>query len=452
MKSFGSIVFILLAWSTHAQFLSRAAALEDLNLLKAEIIRYNPALKIYHPEFEIEASKLVAQLKSDSVSLFEHFTEISRMCALANEGHFLLGNWQDPVHEGVPKDSLAYLPLQVRILDHQLYIWRDYSNERPFHQGDRIIAIEGVSVDDVLNRMLSLMPADGDIQTYAYRKIESSFNLLYLFHFPQKESIAFEYIDINGDRSKARIKTLKLSEQRENYDEFFSNKNEDSEQEATGFYQLTYHEDYTYWKLPSFDRSRVEKYEVKSKKMYKSLFKEFKEKGVQNLIVDLRDNTGGLNEFADDMVPFILHTEREDPYLKKTISWEAKEREYSFPRRSKHAFEGRIYVLVNGKTFSAGASLARFLKEYADAIVIGTETGTRYDGFAAGSTQYVSLPNCGVSIGIPRYHILYPKSAKQQETNRGLIPDFEIRYGIEDLVNERDLHLEYSLKLIQGEP
>lgn len=149
------------------------------------------------------------------------------------------------------------------------------------------------------------------------------------------------------------------------------------------------------------------------------------------------------------MVPFILKKPGQDPFLKKTISWERKERTYKFPTPSKWAFKGNIYVLVDGRTYSAGNTLCRYLKEYADAVVIGEETGTRYEGFAAGSKQYVTLTNSQLRIGIPRYHILFPKSARQTTSNRGTLPDFTIRYTMDDIIQQKDLHMDKANSLIE---
>ncbi|MTI19891.1 hypothetical protein E1176_02550 [Fulvivirga sp. RKSG066] len=194
----------------------------------------------------------------------------------------------------------------------------------------------------------------------------------------------------------------------------------------------------------------MEKHKIKVKSFYKDIFNQLKTNDIKTLVLDLRDNTGGRNEFAEDMVPFILKSENDTPYLKKTISWEGKEKIYDMPKASKDVFSGKIFVLVNGRTYSAGSMLTRYLREFAQATVIGEETGTRYEGFAAGSKQFVTLSNSQLRIGIPRYHITFPPSEKQTTSNRGLIPDYTVEYKIEDLIKERDLHLEKVHELIDS--
>ena len=138
----------------------------------------------------------------------------------------------------------------------------------------------------------------------------------------------------------------------------------------------------------------------------------------------------------------------ESSSFKTSHSWDGKIRHYKLPAQNKLAFSGPIYVLVNGKTYSAGASLARYLREYGNAITIGEEGGTRYEGYVAGSQQAVFLPNSNLKIAIPRYHNNFPASLKQKTQNRGLIPDHIVTYSIDDLIQERDLEMEFVTKLI----
>ena len=124
--------------------------------------------------------------------------------------------------------------------------------------------------------------------------------------------------------------------------------------------------------------------------------------------------------------------------FKTSLSWKGKIRKYKLPKVSKSNFEGEIYVLVNGASFSAASSLARYLKEYSNATIIGEEGGGRYEGFVAGSKQHLSLPNSQIKLAIPRYLNYFPKSQKQTTSNRGIIPDYEVKHRIQDYIKGTD--------------
>ena len=451
MKRITFVILLMGPFYLLAQKVGRNQAVEDLTFLVESIKKYSPALAQYHPEFDSLSALEIRQVSGDSLTSFDYFSKVSTICALANEGHFSVGGSDAFVFKGIVDNTYAYLPIEVKIIAGRLYLSKDYSNEQSLNAGDEILSMNGMETEALLKKLLAVTPSDGEILTYAYRKIQEGFPWLYLFHIQEASQVEITILGEDQQKRTVTVTTLVRSDQVANYKTYYPRKEGESTSPDEGFYTLQVEPDYALLRLPSFDFRRVNRYKVKSQKLYKEIFKELQDKEVKNLVIDLRDNTGGRNEFADDMVPFVLDPSQADPFLKKTVSWEGKERIYKMPNASPLAFKGSIYVWVNGKTFSAGNSLARYLKEYGNATVIGTETGTRYEGFAGGSNQEISLPNMQLKIGIPRYHIFYPKSAKQPTSNRGILPDYTIEHTFESLSKGKDLHLEKVLALINSE-
>lgn len=445
----GIILMLLGQLSVFGQKIGKDQVLEDLKMLRNNIQQYNPALERYNPDFETLSMEVIQSVQKDSISIFNYFALVSEMCALSNEGHVTLGNWQDSIHKCIPESKCPYLPVSVKLISNQLYVWDDYSNEQVLKRGDKIISVNGKTTAEIIKTLQKVTPSDGDILTYPNKNIEIGFPWLYYFYVEQTDIFKLAYLRQDEPAKTANIQALLKSEQVSNFKKYYADHNIKQGTDLNAFYDLQLKDDYAVLKLPSFDYRQVNQYKVKSKKMYESIFKKLTDKNVKHLVVDLRDNTGGRNEFADDMVPFILKPKNADSFFKKSISWEGKTKTYKMPKASKYAFLGAIYVLVNGKTYSAGSSLARFLKEYANAIIIGEETGTRYEGFSAGSTHSIVLPNSKLRIGIPRYHIFYPASDKQNTRNRGVLPDYEIIYSFEDIEKDKDLHFEKVLSLMK---
>ena len=197
--------------------------------------------------------------------------------------------------------------------------------------------------------------------------------------------------------------------------------------------------------LKTFNRGLLEKYEIEADELYEGIFKELEESGAEHLIVDLRDNNGGRNEFYEDMLPYL--TDKKGVF-KTSISWKGKEKKHKYPSTSKYAFQGKTYVLINGGTFSSASVLARFFKEYTNATLIGEEAGGRYEGFAGGSAEYIFLPNSKYRVTIPRYHAVFHDGERQTTNNRGALPDYEVIPSMDDLINERDMVMEKALELL----
>ncbi|MEM6726373.1 MAG: S41 family peptidase [Bacteroidota bacterium] len=362
MKLLPLLTALFFTSTIHAQQLTKTQARKDLEFLIENIKRYNPALSMYHPEFDELAQSVVAEIEADPPSLFEHYRNSCRIAAFAGEGHFSVNDWESPIQKGLLDNSFTYLPLRVKLVADKLYVWKDVSNEQVVPTGSQLLAINGLETDQILNQLLAVMPSDGVIESYAIRKIEDIFVWLYYLHIERPEAFELRFLEPAGTEKTVTVQALNRGDQSANYQQYHPTKKETSPSAPEGFYQLSYTDQYALLRLPSFDFRRVNKYEVKSKKMYEVLFTELKNKQVQNLVVDLRNNTGGRNEFADDMVPFILKSDNGDPYLKKTISWEGKERTYKLPKASKLLFSGNIYVLINGKTFFRWPFSSSFLK------------------------------------------------------------------------------------------
>ena len=180
------------------------------------------------------------------------------------------------------------------------------------------------------------------------------------------------------------------------------------------------------------------------------MFKELREKGVQHLVMDVRNNTGGRREYAKHLLPYLMKKDYRGP-LQRDKSWKGRTSQKKFPKAKKLAFDGQVYVLTNWRTFSNGSIVTIYAKDFGDAIVIGQEPGSRYEGFAAGSTQYVTLPNTKIRVGIPRYLLQSTYPIEQEKIkNRGVIPDYPIQYQIQDYIEQKDLAMDKVKELIEA--
>ncbi len=435
----------LLTSASVAQTYTDSEVKEDLQYLIGSIEEFVPALYRYNPDFKEKADAIVRAVEND-MSVLAYFSSVSKIVSLANEGHFNLGDWADVAHKGFVDNTYKYMPLSVKVIGDRMFVWINSANSEELQRGDEILSINGRASADIIASMLPYIPSDGHIETYQLKSLTMGFPWMYYLYVEQPETFAIEY-KRQGQHSTVTVEALTREGWMTNYQRRKPAATEE-EPDVRQVYEWEIKESLAVLKLKDFSRSLVEKYDLEASKLYKEIFGQLQTAQVSNLIIDLRDNTGGRNEFADDLIPFIMK-EAGKGLFKTTESWKGKKKDYSLPKIDKLAFKGNIYALVNGRTYSAGAEVARYLKEYGKAVIIGEETGTRYEGFAAGSTQSIVLPNSDIRIGIPRYHLGFPPSSSQKTSNRGLLPDHEVSYTIEDLMNEKDLEMEVALGLIK---
>lgn len=107
-------------------------------------------------------------------------------------------------------------------------------------------------------------------------------------------------------------------------------------------------------------------------------------------------------------------------------------------------FKGKIYVLINGNSFSASSILSTKLQGDNRATFVGEETGGAYNGTVAGFYKVYEMPNTKVRARIGLAHIDAPN--KTAPDGYGVKPDVELLPSFTDRLQSVDPELEWILK------
>ena len=136
---------------------------------------------------------------------------------------------------------------------------------------------------------------------------------------------------------------------------------------------------------------------------------------IKGLILDLRDNPGGLLDQAIEVADIFLE---EGPIVSIKGRVESHSKVYNAHRnKDKHAYP--TVLLINGGSASASEIVAGALQDYSRALVLGTTS------FGKGSVQTVEplRDGSGLKLTIARYYT--PKGNAIQA--RGIIPDVIVK-------------------------
>ena len=221
-------------------------------------------------------------------------------------------------------------------------------------------------------------------------------------------------------------------------------------------------------------------------RIYEEVFDSIAQKKVETLIIDIRDNPGGrvaevvnLYSYLTDkpftiLQPAVVTSKtslwktgvfRQLPKLAypfvgvvypiymgfsyfRTTQNEDGSYQYklvgSKPKTNNpQHFDGQIYVLINGGSFSASCILSSSLKNNPKVTFVGEETGGAFNGTVAGIMPLVSLPNSEITL---RLGLMDIKTINQTEKEgRGIFPDKEIIPTIEDKVKGKDPEMDWIL-------
>ena len=111
------------------------------------------------------------------------------------------------------------------------------------------------------------------------------------------------------------------------------------------------------------------------------------------------------------------------------------------PVASEYRFKGKVFLLVSRRTFSSGVLFASIFRKYKVGIIIGQETGGVLDH--SSNPLFFELPNSKFRAVIPVAFL----DLFGSNDSRGLVPDIEVKYEIDDHKNKTDKELEVLKKL-----
>jgi len=188
-----------------------------------------------------------------------------------------------------------------------------------------------------------------------------------------------------------------------------------------------------YLRLTSFNENSSDQIEDKIKEFNKN-------NKVENYILDLRNNPGGLLSQAIKISDFFL----DNGEIVSTKSKRKYENRKWFAKKGDILNENTLIVLINYGSASAAEIVAGALQDHKRAILIGEST------YGKGSVQsIIPLKNNGaIRLTVSKYYLPSGKSI----SDVGVTPDIEVSENTDDfkLNTETDNQLNYALKLLNG--
>ncbi len=386
--------------------------------------------------------------------------------------------------------SKKFFPFAIRILNNRVFVAVNTSANDKITTGTEIVSINGESVAKIIEKQLPLMFANGQNTSFKYGNLESYYQFHYLYQMMNRgvERFKIEAIPYNSKKKQ----TFEVEgELPQTISERFEKIMGKAISKYINLLQYRVVDDknkIAYLKIGSFYKGLAENYE----QFLDKTFTEIKSSGIKHLIVDVRQNEGGgdgywqmaytyttgnsLTETSGlpyvksdkfsyfkyvENPPFQLMIFANNPYaiIDKTADGRFRlkpqftaqdTKGYSAPQ---NAYSGKLYVLQDGLTFSAGIAYVtsvnyhlrqqnRFVK------FIGDEPGDDLkSGVGSGKTTAdVVLPNSKIKARIP---VLGGGDIPYSMKPNAPIPDYKVVPTAKDLAEGKDAELEFTVDLIK---
>src|SRR6185369_10345297 len=383
--------------------------------------------------------------------------------------------------EGTQKELAAarMFPLRIAIEGRRLIV---HSNDTPddatIRPGMEVIEINGQKSADILNRILPRLSTDGDIETGKRSRLQRNFAQNYWLFVEKTEDFTVKARDASGASVTSKLHGVVDADRKKNSTANLLNAEFKasvgklqwwSDNLALRFLKDT---DVAEIRIGGFGGSTYPKW-------MEETFRTLGEKGTRALIIDLRGNGGGADMFGAMLVSYLtdkpfryfdhIDVKTIAPSFKEFSDWRA-DREpqlrenmianpaggYLVPPKihpgvaeqppGKYPFTGKVFVFIDGGTFSTAADFCAVAHHLKRATFIGEETGGGYYGNNSGMQTIVTLPNSKIRVRVPMYE--YWNAVPGYEgKRRGTLPDHLSPSTVANLLHGVDAQLELALKL-----
>lgn len=456
---------------TIPNFVTKEQAIEDLRIFEISLKEIHPNIYRYtsKTEFDQSFNNIRASIP-DTVTIRQFYNLLAPIIEMIHCGHtFGITSFVD--------DKRGLLPLDVKILNDKIYVLRTLSSSDKIAPGSEIKSINGISAVELIQDFRTKSIGDGYGLTFKDRTIERDFKWKYATFISQPDSFKIIFKDYKSDeQNEVRVAAV-------------SNESITKKEKTSGLsldkpldFHIDVSNDLAILKLRSFMAKSIRKQSgQKLKKEIRKSFKAIRRNKIDNLVIDVRWNTGGkayappfLFSYLTDK-PFKFKTKlvfrhgyrftypqhlnryKFDDWVNKkfdrkindsTYEWRLHKNTRKVYRPKRKAFTGKLYVVTNGLTASSGAEFSSLVDANGRGVFVGEETGGDYNGVNGYERTYLLLPNSKIGLLIAgRRSIMTWDETKN--LGHGVIPTYKVQPTIEDVLAGQDAEIRFIYDLVK---
>lgn len=391
---------------------------EDLRHLQKTIHEEYPFLfkKTTREAFDGAVEELYGSIPQ--MQPHEILVGMARLVASFEYGHTVLGYWEQKV-------PLHTLPIVLYDYDDGIYlqgVHRDYAELA----GSKLLAIEGVPVEKVLERIRPVVPAENEMFVKAYG--------IHYLTFPEflhaqkviptlKMELELD-LEKNGKVSKHKLMAVPSERFPRQYGMVVPGEDwvESRDLSDTPLYLKELDHIYHFEYLPEHKTVYVRQSQIQDEQdediptFYARVFDFIENNPVEKFILDVRLNGGGNNYKNKPVVTGVIRTEK----INKP---------------------GKFMVIIGRRTFSACQNLVNELSNYTNAVFVGEPTGENINFY--GDNRPVTLPNTGINAYLS---FAWWQDKPQWENGPWMAPHLATGMTFEQYRSNQDPALEAALQ------
>ncbi|MGZ3838985.1 MAG: S41 family peptidase [Flavisolibacter sp.] len=450
----------------------------DYRLFRTILESSHPSLYWYTPKDSIDHyfDQGYRQL-SDSLPEYQFRNILSRVVAQFRCGHTSVRS-SAAAYRYADKTRSYALPLSVKAWPDTVVVTFNLNRrDSQVTRGVILRSIEGRPIQAIVDSFFNYLSGDGYNTTHKYQTLSNGgmFRNMYGSLFGLRREMEVGYVDTAGQAKTALVKvydpTTDTPHTRAPVPRLSRKKRRELLLESARRLQIDTALRTGFMELNGFSRSDH------LRKFFRQSFRKLKKENIRHLVIDLRGNGGGsvvlsnlLTRYLSDR-PFkiadsIYALKRRLGYRKYMDHyWESRlflfflarrekdghyhfryyENKYFQPKTRNH-FNGEVYLLTGGNTFSAATLFAKTLQGEKHVTIVGEETGGGAYGNTAWLIPEVTLPHTKVRFRLPLFRLVIDRNA---EKGRGVMPGVPSLPTVRDVRSNTDFKMEKVRELIR---
>ncbi len=439
---------------------SPAELAEDFSILRGALETNHPSLYWYTTKDSLDRYfDMVATSLSDSMTEQEFRNKIAWTISKIRDGHTAV-RFSRRYTNAVNRAQQPVFPLALKAWDDSLVVLSSaFRGDSVFTRGTVILSINNRSPRELLDSMFQFISTDGFSDNFKNQVVSFNFGTYYKNSFGLDSLHLVRFLDSNREVKTVLIRnydpktdTLSRRGRRPTTQVVVPTRREMKEARRLSLRSMTIDTplNTAYMRVATFSSGKLRQF-------FRRSFRTIAKQGITNVVFDLRENGGGnimnstrLSQYLvrspfklADTVAAISRKFSYGEYIRPSLAYKismfftsnrkradnryhfAYFENHVFKPKKRHHFDGQIYLIQGGYSFSATTLFIHSLKGQENVTVVGEETGGGSYGNSAVHLPQIILPHSKIRVILPIYRLVI--DADKPKTGRGIFPDVEVK-------------------------